>query len=189
MSKPVSRSVSSGKLIDFLKSPNGTKIAAIAKSTIDEPTAAAKPAAVKPTGAKPANGTKATNSSRSAKTTTKSATKSTAKSTTSKSKPSSKKTPSSGKKKESAFDKSTNHLITEYYKVTKRKTSNKLREEQEQLISHYIKNDIDDIESLKIEHFENKGRGIVTSRRFPKGTFICEYRGDLIDIQKAKVSW
>lgn len=53
---------------------------------------------------------------------------------------------------------------------------------------HYIKNDIDDVESLKIEEFEGKGRGIMTCKKYAKGSFICEYRGDLIDLQKAKVS-
>ena len=102
-------------------------------------------------------------------------------------KKSTKSTKKPSKKKKNEFDKSKNHLITDYYKVTKRKTSNKLKEEQDQLISHFIKNDIDDLKSLRIDEFKDKGKGIVTCKYFEKGSFICEYRGDLIDVPKAKV--
>lgn len=127
--------------------------------------------------------TKSSSTKPSTKPSTKSSTKSTTKSTNSKSNNKSNKST----KKKNDFDRSTNHLITEYYKVTRRKTTKTLKEEQDQLITYFIKNDIDDKESLKIEEFEDKGRGVVTCKRFTKGSFICEYRGDLIDVQKAKV--
>lgn len=91
------------------------------------------------------------------------------------------------KPKKDEMNGSKNHLITEYYKVTRRKTGKVLKEEQDKEIIYFIENDIDDIKSLEIEEFSDKGRGIVTKKKYAKGSFICEYRGDLIDIQEAKV--
>jgi hypothetical protein len=82
-----------------------------------------------------------------------------------------------------------NHLITEYFSVItrKRKTSKDLKEEEDRLIIYHLENDIDPISLLNIHEFEGKGRGIVATKPIARGTFICEYRGDLIAISDAKV--
>lgn len=84
---------------------------------------------------------------------------------------------------------SPNHLITEYFSVItrKRKTSKDLKEEEDRHIIYHLEHDIDPISLLAIHEFETKGRGIVALRPIEKGTFICEYRGDLIQMSDAKV--
>lgn len=37
----------------------------------------------------------------------------------------------------------------------------------------------------QVRVFENKGRGIVTTRPFQRGEFVIEYIGDLISMSKA----
>ena len=86
---------------------------------------------------------------------------------------------------------SDNHLITEYYptlsSTRKRLTSRALELERERLIKYYLNNKCDPIDTLAIEEFGDKGKGIIATKAITKGSFICEYSGDLVDIQKAKV--
>ena len=42
-------------------------------------------------------------------------------------------------------------------------------------------------EGLEIRVMEGKGRGIFSTRAFAKGEFVCEYAGELISVQKARV--
>lgn len=38
---------------------------------------------------------------------------------------------------------------------------------------------------IKVVHLEDKGRGVVSSNYIPKGTFICEYSGQLLTNEEA----
>ena len=40
---------------------------------------------------------------------------------------------------------------------------------------------------FQVKSFGNKGRGVVTTRKFSKGEFVVEYIGDLIDMKEAKL--
>jgi hypothetical protein len=60
--------------------------------------------------------------------------------------------------------------------------------QSESLIRHYISNKCDPIDSLTVQEFEDKGKGVIASKLINKGSFICEYSGDLVDIREAKVS-
>ncbi|KAA0189395.1 hypothetical protein HAZT_HAZT002727, partial [Hyalella azteca] len=42
-------------------------------------------------------------------------------------------------------------------------------------------------EGLRVEHFGEKGRGVVTTRMFRKGEFVVEYVGKLLDVKDAKL--
>lgn len=93
--------------------------------------------------------------------------------------------------KKRAPKKPANHLITEYFSVItrKRKTSKDLKEEEDRNIIYHIENDIDPITFLSIHEIEDKGRGIVAIKPIPKGAFVCEYRGELIQMSDAKVCY
>ena len=103
------------------------------------------------------------------------------------------KDPIDGQKKEKERRKniSDNHLITDYYptlsSTRKRLTAKALELERERLIKYYLNNKCDPTDSLAIEEFGDKGKGVIATKFLPKGSFICEYSGDLVDIQKAKV--
>jgi len=56
------------------------------------------------------------------------------------------------------------------------------------LIIYYISNNCDPKENLIVEEIDGKGKGVVTIKDIHKGSFICEYAGDLIDVKEAKVS-
>lgn len=47
-----------------------------------------------------------------------------------------------------------------------------------------IKNDCED--GLEVRDIEGKGRGVVATKHFALGDFVVEYKGDLIDLSKAK---
>uniref|UniRef100_A0A182W7Y7 [histone H4]-lysine(20) N-methyltransferase n=1 Tax=Anopheles minimus TaxID=112268 RepID=A0A182W7Y7_9DIPT len=76
--------------------------------------------------------------------------------------------------------------ITEYYPIRRsvRKTKKEVQVERDRDIEQAIREGRE--EGLKIEHFEGKGRGIVTTRPFTKGEFVVEYIGDLISVSAAK---
>lgn len=38
---------------------------------------------------------------------------------------------------------------------------------------------------LKVENFEDKGRGVVSSNFIPRGTYVCEYSGRLLTKEEA----
>ncbi|CAG2114098.1 unnamed protein product [Medioppia subpectinata] len=83
-----------------------------------------------------------------------------------------------------------NHLITDYYPTLssgrKRLTSKALELQREKLIKHYLINDCDPKDLLAVEEFGDKGKGVVASRDISKGSFICEYSGDLVDMERAQ---
>jgi hypothetical protein len=87
---------------------------------------------------------------------------------------------------------SDNHLITDYFRnvssTRKRLTTKALEFQSESLIRHYISNKCDPIDSLSVQEFEDKGKGVIASKLISKGSFICEYSGDLVNIREAKVS-
>uniref|UniRef100_A0A182RS90 [histone H4]-lysine(20) N-methyltransferase n=1 Tax=Anopheles funestus TaxID=62324 RepID=A0A182RS90_ANOFN len=76
--------------------------------------------------------------------------------------------------------------ITEFYPIRRsvRKTKKEVQVERDRDIEQAIREGRE--EGLKIEHFEGKGRGIVTTRPFFKGEFVVEYIGDLISVSEAK---
>ncbi|XP_053659322.1 histone-lysine N-methyltransferase PR-Set7 [Anopheles marshallii] len=76
--------------------------------------------------------------------------------------------------------------ITEFYPIRRsvRKTKKEVQVERDRDIEQAIGEGRE--EGLKIEHFEGKGRGIVTTRPFSKGEFVVEYIGDLISVSEAK---
>ncbi|XP_050093774.1 histone-lysine N-methyltransferase PR-Set7 [Anopheles aquasalis] len=79
-----------------------------------------------------------------------------------------------------------NKKITEFYPVRRsvRKTKKEVQVERDRDIELAIREGRE--EGLQIEHFEGKGRGIVTTRTFSKGEFVVEYIGDLITVAEAK---
>lgn len=38
----------------------------------------------------------------------------------------------------------------------------------------------------QVSYFDGKGRGVVATQPIEKGSFVCEYAGDLISIEEAK---
>ena len=95
------------------------------------------------------------------------------------------------KPKEKQKNRSDNHLITEYYptlSLTRKRLTAKAKEmERDQRIKDYLNKKCDPSGILAVEEFDGKGKGVVATTTIPKGEFICEYSGDLVDIQKAKV--
>lgn len=83
------------------------------------------------------------------------------------------------------------HLITDYFPSLshprKRLTTKELAIQQEKLALFHVVNKCDPVESLGIEDIPGKGKGIVALQRIPKNNFICEYSGDLIELEEAKV--
>uniref|UniRef100_A0A182N8C9 [histone H4]-lysine(20) N-methyltransferase n=1 Tax=Anopheles dirus TaxID=7168 RepID=A0A182N8C9_9DIPT len=79
-----------------------------------------------------------------------------------------------------------NKKITEFYPIRRsvRKTKKEVQIERDRDIERSIREGRES--GLKIEHFEGKGRGIVTTRSFSKGEFVVEYIGDLISVSEAK---
>ena len=41
-------------------------------------------------------------------------------------------------------------------------------------------------EGLEVREIEGKGRGVCSTKHFARGSFIVEYKGDLIELSKAK---
>uniref|UniRef100_A0A182K612 [histone H4]-lysine(20) N-methyltransferase n=1 Tax=Anopheles christyi TaxID=43041 RepID=A0A182K612_9DIPT len=79
-----------------------------------------------------------------------------------------------------------NKKITEFYPIRRsvRKTKKEVQVERDRDIEKAIREERED--GLKIEYFDGKGRGIVTTRPFTKGEFVVEYIGDLISVSEAK---
>lgn len=81
-------------------------------------------------------------------------------------------------------------LITDYLptvKKSQRIANQKKPNEDEELKRQCIANGIDP-PGFKIQVFPVKGRGVVANKLIPKGSFVCEYAGDLIDRKEAEVS-
>ncbi|RWS24423.1 N-lysine methyltransferase SETD8-like protein [Leptotrombidium deliense] len=83
-----------------------------------------------------------------------------------------------------------NHLITDYFptlsRPRRRITAKALALEQEKMISSYVSNACDPKENLYIVDVVGKGKGVLSSTLIPKGSFVCEYAGDLIKKAEAK---
>lgn len=80
----------------------------------------------------------------------------------------------------------TNKKLTDFFQVRRsvRKTKKEVQWERDRDIEKAIREQRES--GLKIQHFEEKGRGIVTTRPFLKGEFVVEYVGDLITVAEAK---
>lgn len=83
-------------------------------------------------------------------------------------------------------DAGTNKKLTDFFQVRRsvRKTKKEVLWERDRDIEKAIREQRES--GLKIQHFEEKGRGIVTTRPFLKGEFVVEYIGDLITVSEAK---
>jgi len=91
--------------------------------------------------------------------------------------------------KRKVCDKLDNYLITDYFPAVshRRRITAKAKEvEQQKLIHHYVSKKCDPDENLIIEDIENKGKGVIAKNFIAKGDFICEYSGDLIELEEAK---
>ncbi|XP_058795826.1 N-lysine methyltransferase KMT5A-A-like isoform X2 [Phymastichus coffea] len=79
-----------------------------------------------------------------------------------------------------------NHKLTEYFAI--RRSDRKLKKdtdiEKQNDLEKKIMNEVED--GLEIKEFNEKGRGIITTKEFYKGDFVIEYIGDLIDGITAK---
>ncbi|XP_011493824.1 PREDICTED: N-lysine methyltransferase SETD8-B-like [Ceratosolen solmsi marchali] len=80
----------------------------------------------------------------------------------------------------------TNHKVTDYFHVrrSERKYTKKVIDEKQIDLENKILNEIED--GLEIKEFEDKGRGIITTKEFYRGDFVIEYIGDLIHGAVAK---
>lgn len=68
---------------------------------------------------------------------------------------------------------------------SKRKTKAALKKESLNMVVTAIRNQ--QCVGLAVKQFDNRGRGIVTTKAFHKGEFIVEYSGDLIDWKEAQL--
>lgn len=82
-----------------------------------------------------------------------------------------------------------NHLITDYFPSLSRRrlTAKQLELQQDKLIKHYLVNQTDPKDLFIVDDIQDKGKGVIASKFISKGSFICEYSGDLIDMKQAEV--
>ncbi|MFH4977063.1 hypothetical protein AB6A40_003772 [Gnathostoma spinigerum] len=78
--------------------------------------------------------------------------------------------------------------ITEFFPVRRsnRKTSKQLEAEQNELLRQAIKTGRNE-DYLDVYVCDVKGRGIRAGRAFRKNEFVVEYKGEIIDLQTAKL--
>ena len=83
-----------------------------------------------------------------------------------------------------------NRYITDYFPTVSRRilAAQSKIDESNKKIRHCIETRTDPKEDLVVNEFENKGKGIVAITAIKKGCFICEYSGDLIKLDDAKVN-
>ncbi|KAL4223536.1 histone H4-K20 monomethylation [Mactra antiquata] len=76
-------------------------------------------------------------------------------------------------------------LLTDYFPVRRSDRRNKsdIQKEKETDLEMKIINGCED--GLKIEDIENKGRGVIATKKFLRNDFVVEYAGDLISIPEA----
>ncbi|KAI1289554.1 Histone-lysine N-methyltransferase set-1 [Halotydeus destructor] len=83
-----------------------------------------------------------------------------------------------------------NRLITEFFpsvtRTRRRVTAKELALEQESLKKYYISTNTDP-KHFQVDDIKGKGKGIFSMVDIPKGSFVCEYSGDLIDLDEAKI--
>ncbi|XP_073716735.1 lysine methyltransferase 5Ab [Misgurnus anguillicaudatus] len=79
-----------------------------------------------------------------------------------------------------------NQKVTDYFPIRRscRKSKAELTCEKQRHIDDLIKNNVE--EGLKVKYIEGKGRGVFAERAFPRGQFVVEYHGDLLEIADAK---
>ncbi|XP_025837662.1 N-lysine methyltransferase KMT5A [Agrilus planipennis] len=79
-----------------------------------------------------------------------------------------------------------NHKLTDFFPVRRsvRKTKKTVLEEKQRDLENILRKNIE--EGLKVHIFEEKGRGVVTTKPFKRGDFVVEYSGELIDMSEAK---
>ncbi|XP_074598125.1 N-lysine methyltransferase KMT5A-like isoform X2 [Brevipalpus obovatus] len=78
----------------------------------------------------------------------------------------------------------TQQPITRYFQRTKRIPEAVKLEEARRKIHYHLENG--DPEGFKVSNFLNKGKGVVTTKCFKRGDFICEYAGELLSYTDAK---
>lgn len=82
--------------------------------------------------------------------------------------------------------------IRSWYRTTRSRTTNEkfsAKENKNKFIIHHIEKQNDPKEQIeeREDPLETKGRfGVFAKRRIQKGSFICEYAGDLIDRREAE---
>ncbi|XP_012288714.1 histone-lysine N-methyltransferase pr-set7 [Orussus abietinus] len=79
-----------------------------------------------------------------------------------------------------------NHKLTDYFPVRRsvRKCKKTVLEERQRDLEKKVLTQAED--GLEVRHFAGKGRGVVTTCEFSKGSFVVEYIGELIDQVTAK---
>lgn len=78
-------------------------------------------------------------------------------------------------------------LISDYFTRAKRIPFKVLVQQEEKKIKHHLIGKTDP-KGFKIIESQEKGKGVVCVNKISKGSFVCEYSGDLIKISEAKVS-
>ncbi|XP_026473408.1 N-lysine methyltransferase KMT5A-A [Ctenocephalides felis] len=80
----------------------------------------------------------------------------------------------------------TEKKLTDYFPIRRsiRKTKKTVLEERQRNIEEAIKAEVE--EGLEVHNFPGKGRGIVASKFFARGSFVVEYSGDLISMTEAR---
>ncbi|XP_064620990.1 N-lysine methyltransferase KMT5A-B-like [Lineus longissimus] len=78
------------------------------------------------------------------------------------------------------------HQLTEYFQVRRsdRRLKTDFEKQKKEMLEEAILSGSED--GLKVVDFEGKGRGVVSCKVFQRGDFVVEYRGNLIDLSKAK---
>lgn len=78
------------------------------------------------------------------------------------------------------------HTLPEYFPIRRsvRKTRTALAKERQKNIEDAILNGDED--GFEVKEFDNKGRGVITTRPLRSGDFALEYAGKLIDYREAK---
>ncbi|XP_063388916.1 histone-lysine N-methyltransferase Set8 [Cydia fagiglandana] len=79
-----------------------------------------------------------------------------------------------------------NHKLTEYFPVRRsvRKTSKCVMAEKMRDLERAVREQRED--GLAVAYFEGKGRGIIATRPFCRGSFVVEYSGELVGVQEAR---
>jgi len=83
-----------------------------------------------------------------------------------------------------------NRLITEYFpSVTRprRRVNAKELALQQDNIKKYFVSTKSDPKNFSVEEIKGKGKGVRTICPIPKGSFVCEYAGDLLPADEAKL--
>ncbi|CAH1801639.1 unnamed protein product [Owenia fusiformis] len=93
--------------------------------------------------------------------------------------------PKSSKKKDTEVVKD-NRLVTDYFPIRRsgRQTKKDIQREKQELLERLVLENCED--GLEVKDIIGKGRGVCSSKKFERGDFVIEYKGDLIDLSTAK---